>query len=77
MNSPQPNPKTPKATDLSRPTDSPALVMDGLGLPHLSPDAARRANDSGLEPDESVDLDETIRKDKEVADENASSSPGT
>jgi hypothetical protein len=77
MNSPEHKPITAKENDPSRPAGAPPIRPDGLGLPHLSTDAARRADDSSLEPDQSVDLDDTIEKEKETADENASSSPGS
>jgi hypothetical protein len=66
------NPKTAKKENAPTRQERPAeLTRDGMGLPHLSSDAANRPNDSSLEPDQSVDLDETIRKDKEAADQQA------
>ena len=72
MNDPQNQNRAEKSADASPSKETPEIALNGLGLPKLSGDAERRADGSGLEPDESVDLDETVRRDREVADENSS-----
>jgi hypothetical protein len=69
MNPPESNPPSSKLTRLSRSVNSPESDWDGLDP---SSDAAQRADDAGLEPDESVDLDESAGQGKNVADESDS-----
>jgi hypothetical protein len=52
--------------------DAAADTVEGLGVPRRSTDAANRADESGVEPDEAILLEDFVRKDKEAADENAS-----